>query len=84
MRVTVIDNFDSFTFNLVDYLKRLECQVRVYRNNVPAISWRPPTRNCWCFRQALRPLPTLAISSPISSTSTRRCRCLAFALGIRP
>jgi anthranilate synthase/aminodeoxychorismate synthase-like glutamine amidotransferase len=35
MRVTMIDNFDSFTFNLVDYLRRLECQVRVYRNDVP-------------------------------------------------
>jgi anthranilate synthase/aminodeoxychorismate synthase-like glutamine amidotransferase len=35
MRVTMIDNFDSFTFNLVDYLRRLSCDVRVYRNNVP-------------------------------------------------
>lgn len=35
MQVTVIDNFDSFTFNLVDYFRRLECQVRVYRNDIP-------------------------------------------------
>jgi anthranilate synthase component 2 len=35
MRVTVIDNFDSFTFNLVDYFRRLDCQIRVYRNDVP-------------------------------------------------
>lgn len=34
MRITVIDNFDSFTFNLVDYFKRLQCTVRVYRNDV--------------------------------------------------
>ena len=35
MRITMIDNFDSFTFNLVDYFRRLECDVRVYRNDVP-------------------------------------------------
>lgn len=35
MRITMIDNFDSFTFNLVDYFRRLDCQVRVYRNDVP-------------------------------------------------
>ncbi|GIX46222.1 MAG: glutamine amidotransferase [Candidatus Tectimicrobiota bacterium] len=34
-RVTVIDNFDSFTFNLVDYLRRLGCAVRVFRNDIP-------------------------------------------------
>ena len=35
MNITMIDNFDSFTFNLVDYFRRLECAVRVYRNNIP-------------------------------------------------
>ena len=35
MNITMIDNFDSFTFNLVDYFRRLECAVRVYRNDIP-------------------------------------------------
>jgi anthranilate synthase/phosphoribosyltransferase len=33
-RVLIIDNFDSFTFNLVDYFRRLGCQVQIYRNTV--------------------------------------------------
>lgn len=32
-KILVIDNFDSFTFNLVDYLKQLGADVIVYRNN---------------------------------------------------
>ena len=32
-RVLVIDNFDSFTFTLVDYLRRLGADVRVERND---------------------------------------------------
>ncbi|PIQ77175.1 anthranilate phosphoribosyltransferase [Candidatus Peregrinibacteria bacterium CG11_big_fil_rev_8_21_14_0_20_46_8] len=34
MKILIIDNFDSFTFNLVDYFKRLECEVVVYRNTI--------------------------------------------------
>ncbi|MDX2062124.1 MAG: anthranilate phosphoribosyltransferase [Bacteroidia bacterium] len=33
-RVVLIDNFDSFTYNLVDFLRRLGCSVEVYRNTV--------------------------------------------------
>lgn len=33
-KILVIDNFDSFTFNLVDYLKQLDAEVVVYRNDV--------------------------------------------------
>jgi anthranilate synthase component 2 len=32
--ILVIDNFDSFTFNLVDYFEQLKCKVTTYRNNV--------------------------------------------------
>ena len=32
--ILVIDNFDSFTYNLVDYFKVLGCQVKVFRNTV--------------------------------------------------
>lgn len=31
--VIMIDNFDSFTFNLVQYLIMLGCEVKVFRNN---------------------------------------------------
>lgn len=33
-KILLIDNFDSFTFNLVDYFRQLECEVLVYRNTV--------------------------------------------------
>ncbi len=32
-RVLVIDNYDSFTYNLVHYLEDLDCEVTVYRND---------------------------------------------------
>lgn len=32
--ILLIDNFDSFTYNLVDYLEQLGCECHVVRNNV--------------------------------------------------
>ncbi len=32
-KVIIIDNYDSFTYNLVHYLEDLNCQVTVYRND---------------------------------------------------
>lgn len=34
--VFLLDNVDSFTYNLVDELRRLEFDIRVYRNHIPA------------------------------------------------
>ncbi|AMO21407.2 anthranilate synthase component II [Flavobacterium columnare] len=31
--IAVIDNYDSFTYNLVHYLEDLDCEVTVYRND---------------------------------------------------
>ena len=32
-KIVVIDNYDSFTFNLVHYLEDLDCEVAVLRND---------------------------------------------------
>ncbi|MEM1031963.1 MAG: aminodeoxychorismate/anthranilate synthase component II [Myxococcota bacterium] len=36
MNVLLIDNFDSFSFNLVDELEKREARVEVWRNDLPA------------------------------------------------
>lgn len=35
MRLLLLDNFDSFTYNLLDYLQQLGATVEVVRNDVP-------------------------------------------------
>jgi anthranilate synthase component 2 len=35
MRLLLLDNFDSFTFTLADYLRQLGAKVLVYRNDTP-------------------------------------------------
>ncbi len=35
IKILFIDNFDSFTFNLVDEFEKRGCRVLVYRNNIP-------------------------------------------------
>ena len=34
MKIIMIDNFDSFTHNLVDEFEKRNCKVHVYRNNI--------------------------------------------------
>ena len=33
MKVLLIDNYDSFTYNLYHYISKLNCEVEVYRND---------------------------------------------------
>lgn len=35
MRLLLLDNFDSFTYNLLDYLQQVGCEVVVCRNDAP-------------------------------------------------
>jgi len=47
LRVVLVDNFDSFTFNLMDEFARRGCEVGVWRNTIPTgrlmeIAMRPP------------------------------------------
>ncbi|HEY3998233.1 MAG TPA: aminodeoxychorismate/anthranilate synthase component II [Candidatus Xenobia bacterium] len=51
MRVLFIDNFDSFTFNLVDEFQKRGCEVDVWRNDVSV-------------RQALEMARDLVVLSP--------------------
>ena len=42
MRLLLLDNFDSFTFTLADYLRQLGADVAVRRNDVPLADLRVP------------------------------------------
>lgn len=36
-KLVLIDNFDSFTYNLVDYFEQANCKIEVFRNDVKPI-----------------------------------------------
>jgi len=40
----MIDNYDSFTYNLVQYFGELGADVRVYRNDAPVLPPKPVFR----------------------------------------
>ena len=65
--VLVIDNYDSFTYNLVQYLGELGAEVRVFRNDrirpaSPSTSFAPWAPRCrssasaWGTRVLLKPM----------------------------
>jgi anthranilate synthase/aminodeoxychorismate synthase-like glutamine amidotransferase len=44
MNVLVVDNYDSFTYNLVQYLGELGAEIEVLRNDEPGVLEREPDR----------------------------------------
>ncbi len=40
MNIIMVDNFDSFTYNLVDEFEKRDCKVLVYRNNIGMENFR--------------------------------------------
>lgn len=67
-QVLFIDNFDSFTFNLVDELRKRGCQVQVWRNDLPA-------PDALAKAQAL-PGPRLIVLSPGPGTPAQAGCCV--------
>src|SRR3954453_15964911 len=47
-RVLVVDNYDSFTYNLVQYLGELGAELEVIRNDEPELLEREPDRVIVC------------------------------------
>ena len=81
----MIDNYDSFTYNLVQYFAELGAEVVVYRNDeitVEQIEKLNP-QFIWSFRPdpARRTKPASRL--PRSGTSRARSRCSAYAWDIR-
>ena len=64
MRVTLIDNYDSFTFNLVHYLGELGAEVSVWRNDAISVD------------EALAARPEAIVLSPGPCTPNEAGICL--------
>jgi anthranilate/para-aminobenzoate synthase component II len=84
-RVLMIDNYDSFTYNLVQYLRMLGAEVLVHRNDALTVDEAlalEPTHVVVSPGRARR--ATRASRSTSSAPSRAASRCSASASATRP
>jgi anthranilate synthase component II len=65
-RVLIVDNYDSFTYNLVQYLGELGAEIEVLRNDVDSLLEREPDR------LIVSPGPCTPNEAGLSMTAVRR------------
>ena len=81
----MIDNYDSFTYNLVQYFGELGAQVEVFRNDEITVAGiaAAAARPAWSCRPAPARRPRPASRWKRSGTSRASCRSWASAWGTR-
>ena len=71
MRTLIIDNYDSFTYNLVQYLRQMAMDVEVARNDrITVDSVRLPTYSWIVVHNS-----SYDVSSPSTATSAAATGC---------
>ena len=84
--ILVIDNYDSFTYNVVQELGELGADLTVYRNDKITVDEIRQTgaRTYRDLTGARLPGGRRRVAGPNSTSWARRFRCSAFAWAIKP
>ena len=72
MNILMIDNFDSFTYNLVDEFEKRNCKVYVYRNNISFENFENIIKNINPKLIVISPGPSAPKTAGISINVIRR------------
>ena len=72
MNILMIDNFDSFTYNLVDEFEKRNCKVYVYRNNISFENFEKIIKNINTKLIVISPGPSAPKTAGISIKVIRR------------
>lgn len=73
MNVLMIDNFDSFTYNLVDEFEKRNCRVFVYRNNLELKDFEKIAKKINPKLIVISPGPSAPKDAGVSISAIRHC-----------